>query len=415
MEPNLFGQIGISLLLGLLIGLQRQRTESTIGGIRTFPLIAAFGTICGYLAEAHGGWIIGAGLLAIAALLFAGNFVMARGGNFDAGQTTEVAALLLYGIGAYIAFGDVALAVALGGVIAVLLHLKAPLHTFVARIGEQDVTAIMQFALISLVVLPVLPDRAFGPYDTLNPFQIWLMVVLIVGISLVGYVAHKLLGTRQGALLGGVLGGLVSSTATTVSFARRAASGPAAAGLAALVIMIASTVVYGRLITEIAVVAPGQLRVMLPPIAAMLGACAVIAVVLLLRPHDRKAAPAEQGNPANLRLGLTFAAVYALVSFVVTAVQAEFGVKALYPVAILSGLTDVDAITLSSSQLASEGRLDPDTAWRLILLASLSNLVFKGGMAAVIGGRRLLVHLAPAFGVALLAGAAILWLWPGAQ
>jgi uncharacterized membrane protein (DUF4010 family) len=415
MDPGLFGQVGIALMLGLLIGLQRQRAESAIGGIRTFPLIAAFGTICGWLAQAHGGWVIAAGLVGVAALLVMSNFMLARGGDHDPGQTTEIAALLLYGIGAYLVSGEAAVAVALGGVIAVLLHFKDPLHAFAARIGERDVTAIMQFVLISLVVLPVLPNQTYGPYDTLNPFQTWLMVVLIVGISLVGYVAYKLLGERQGALLGGVVGGLASSTATTVSFARRAAAAPGSAAIAALVIMIASSVVYARVIAEVTIVAPSHISTMLPPLVAMLFACAVIAVALAILRRERKAAAAEQGNPANLRLAVTFAALYALISFVVTATQAEFGVRALIPVALLSGLTDMDAITLSSSQLVSDGRLDADTAWRMIVLASLSNLLFKGGMAAVIGGRELVKHLAPAFAAALLAGAGILWLWPSSE
>jgi uncharacterized membrane protein (DUF4010 family) len=267
MELKPFSQIGISLLLGLLIGLQRQRTESTIGVFRTFPLIAAFGTICGWLALEHGGWVIAAGLVALAALLVVSNYMMVRAGNHDAGQTTEIAALLMFGVGAYGVVGEPAVAVALGGVIAVLLHFKDP----------------------------VLPNRSFGPND----------------------VAYKLLGARQGALLGGVVGGLVSSTATTVSFARRAAATPASAGLAALVIMIASGVVHGRVMAEVSVVAPHQLRTMLPPLAAT---------------------------------------------------QAEFGVEALYPVAVLSGLTDMDAITLSTSQLVSHGRLEADApcsgTWR---------------------------------------------------
>jgi uncharacterized membrane protein (DUF4010 family) len=414
MEAKLFGQIAISLLLGLLIGLQRERAESAIGGIRTFPLIAAFGTVCGWMGLEYGGWIVPAGLLAVAALLLVSNFMSARAGNADAGQTSEIAALLLYAVGAYLVTGALAVAVALGGVIAILLHFKDPLHAFASRIGEQDVTAIMQFALISLVVLPVLPNRAFGPYETLNPFQIWLMVVLIVGIGLVGYVAYKLLGAKQGALLGGIVGGLVSSTATTVSFARRAAASPAGAGLAALVIMTATGVVYVRVMTEVAVVAPQQLRAMLPPLGAMLFACAVIVAVQTLRYRERKAAAAEQGNPANLRLAITFAALYAVISFVVVAAQARFGVEALYPVAVISGLTDMDAITLSTSLLVNSGGLDAGTAWRVILLASLSNLLFKGIMAAVLGGRSLVAHLAPAFGAALLAGSAILAFWPAA-
>lgn len=412
MEPKLFGQMAISLLLGLLIGLQRERADRTIGGIRTYPLIAAFGTLCGWLAADYGGWIVAAGLVAVSALLVISNYMLASTGKHDSGQTSEVAALLLYGIGAYLVVGEPAVAVALGGAIAVLLHLKDPLHAFANRIGERDIAAVMQFVLITLVILPVLPDRNFGPYDTLNPFHTWLMVVLIVGIGLVGYVAYKILGARDGAVLGGVIGGLVSSTATTASFARRAASQPSSAGLAALVIMIASAIVYARVITEVAVVARGQVGAMLPPLVAMLAASAAIAAVLFVRTREHHARMAEQGNPADLRLAVTFAGVYALVSFVVAAVQAEFGVQALYPVALIAGLTDVDAITLSTSQLASQGRLGPDTAWRVILVASFSNLVFKAGMVALIGGRKLLGFILPAFGAVLAVGAAVLLWWP---
>jgi uncharacterized membrane protein (DUF4010 family) len=412
MEPKLLGQIAISLLLGLLIGLQRQRVESPIGGIRTYPLIAAFGTVCGWLAQDYGGWIVAAGLVAVASLLVVGNFMLTRGGDHDAGQTSEIAALLLYGVGAYLVAGELAVAVVLGGIIVALLHFKDLLHAFAARIGEQDVTAIVQFVLITLVVLPVLPDRSFGPYDTLNPFQIWLMVVLIVGIGLVGYVAYKLLGARDGAVLGGVIGGLVSSTATTVSFARRVAPAPGSAALAALVIVTASAMVYARVMTEIAVIAPAQMRSMLPPLAAMLAASIVVAAVLFFSSRNRRAEMAEQGNPASLRLAMTFAAFYAVISFVVAAVQAEFGARALYPVALVAGLTDVDAITLSSSQLVNQGRIEPATAWRTIVIASLSNLVFKGVMAATLGGRRLARLVALSFGAILIAGAAIVWAWP---
>lgn len=412
MQSSPFAQLAISLLLGFLIGLQRQRTEASIGGIRTYSLIAAFGTVNGWLAQQYGAWVIAGGIVALAALLVVSNMLIARDGHHDSGQTSEVAALLLYGIGAYLVTGDFAVAVVLGGVIAVLLHYKDPLHAFASRIGERDVTAIMQFVLVSLVILPILPNRSFGPYETLNPFQVWLMVVLIVGISLAGYVAYKLLGSRQGAVLAGIVGGIVSSTATTASFARRVATAPGSAGIAALVIMVASGVVYARVLVEISVVAPAHARAMLPPIALMLALCAAIAVGLWARVRGQRAGQAEQGNPANLRVAIVFAAIYAVISFAVAAAQAEFGADALYPVAVLSGLTDMDAITLSSSQLVTHGRLEADTAWRVILVASFSNLVFKAGMAAALGGRALFARVAPAFGLALAGGAAILWLWP---
>jgi uncharacterized membrane protein (DUF4010 family) len=412
MESRLFVEIAISLLLGLLIGLQRERAEAALGGIRTYPLIAVFGTVCGWLGATYGGWVPGAGLLAVASLLVVSNFMKARAGIYDAGQTSEVAALLLYAVGVYTTTGELGIAVALGGMIAVLLHYKVVLHAFAARFGKRDVTAIMQFALISLVILPVLPNRHFGPYETLNPFETWLMVVLIVGIGLAGYVAYKLLGARQGAVIGGVIGGLVSSTATTASFARRAALEPATANLATLVIMAASATVYARVLTELSVVAPGFLRTMMPPLALMLAVCGATVACLWFRCLGRETPQAEQGNPADLRLAILFAAIYAVISFALAAAQVEFGAGALYPVALLSGLTDMDAITLSTSQLVAKDRLDADTAWRMILLASLSNLLFKCAMVATIGGRALFARVALPFGFVILVAAGVLWLWP---
>jgi uncharacterized membrane protein (DUF4010 family) len=412
MAANPLVQLGISLLLGLLVGLQRQRSESSIGGIRTFPLIATFGTLCGLLAVEHGGWIVAAGLIALAALLVVSNLMLAKAGDTDAGQTTEVSALLLYGIGAYVVFGELAIAVVLGGAIAVLLHYKDLLHAFATRFGERDVTAFMQFVLITLVILPVLPNEAFGPYDVLNPFQIWLMVVLIVGISLVGYVAYKLFGAREGAVLGGLIGGLVSSTATTVSFARRTAKKPGVAGLAALVVMIASGIVFIRVLAEVAVVAPAHFGRIAPPLVVMLAVAAGIAVFLYFHTRDHRAEMAEHGNPADLRTAIIFGSLYAVVVFAVAWTNAEFGYRGLYLVALVSGLTDMDAITLSTSQLASQDRLDPHTAWRMILVASLANLVFKGALVAILGSRKLLRLVAGAFGVMIVAGGALFRFWP---
>lgn len=412
MAGNIFVQLGISLLLGLLIGLQRQRTESTLAGIRTFPLIAAFGTLCAWLAAVYGGWIVAAGFLALAALLVVGNIMQAKGGDTDAGLTTEVAALLLFGVGAYLVMGQMAVAVALGGAIALLLHYKELLHGFAARIGGRDVTAIMQFVLVTLVILPVLPNRAYDPYLVLNPFQVWLMVALIVGIGLAGYVAYKVFGARAGTVLGGLLGGLISSTATTLSYARRTAAAPSSGALAALVIMIAAGTVFVRVLVEIAIVAPGEFTRIAPPLVAMLAACAIISSFMYRHARDHDGEMPHQGNPADLRSAIIFGALYALIIFAVAAAKDEFGVRGLYTVALLSGLTDMDAITLSTAQLAHQGRLDTGTGWRLILIASMANLVFKGGLVALLGSRELLRHVAALFGAALIAGGAILWLWP---
>jgi uncharacterized membrane protein (DUF4010 family) len=221
-------------------------------------------------------------------------------------------------------------------------------------------------------------------------------------------------GQRAGALLGGLLGGLISSTATTLSYARRNAAAPATAALASLVIMIAATTVFLRVLTEIAVVAPAHFRSLAPPLVAMFVACAAISGLKYWRTREHHGAMPEQGNPADLRSAILFALLYAVIILAVAAAKTELGERGLYGVALLSGLTDMDAITLSTAQLTNRGRLDSGTAWRLILVASMANLAFKAALVAVLGGRNLLRHVLKLFGAALLAGGFILLFWPAA-
>ena len=205
--------IGTAAAIGLLIGLERQRAPSPIGGIRTFPLIAAFGALCGLLAAHFGLWLPAAGMVAVGAVLVIGNLGIHEREE-SPGITSEIAALLVYLLGAWLAVEGSVVPVVVGGAVAVLLHNKAPLHGWVERMGQRDLNALMRFVVITLVVLPILPDRTFGPYDVLNPRNIWWMVVLIVGIGLGGYVLYKLFGAKAGTVLGGALGGMISSTAT---------------------------------------------------------------------------------------------------------------------------------------------------------------------------------------------------------
>ncbi|MCX2739766.1 MgtC/SapB family protein [Pontibacter anaerobius] len=413
MELELFETLGISLGLGLLVGLQRQHDQSQLAGIRTFPLITLFGTISGFLAQDFGGWIIAMGILSLAILVAVANFMRSRAPHVDIGLTTEAAALLMYVVGAYLVLGQVTVAVAVGAVVAVLLHLKETLHRIVAKIGQNDLRAIMQFVVISLVVLPVLPDRTYGPYGVLNPHNIWLMVVLIVGIGLLGYFAYKIFGQKSGTVLGGILGGLISSTATTVSYARRTKDhGKASSMLAALVIFIASAVSVVRIITEVAVVAPSTLPTVAPPLAALLLLMLVLGGILYFFKGSAKDSMPEQANPAHLKTALIFGAIYAAVILATAFAKDQLGSSGLYIVAVISGLTDVDAITLSTSRLMQVGSMEPANGWRLILVAALSNLAFKAGLVGVLGSRSVFMKVALLFGIVLAGGLLVLWLWP---
>ncbi len=411
-DLELFQTLAISIGLGLLVGLQRQHQNARIAGIRTFPLITVFGTVCAWLAQGYGGWVVAAGALSTAAIVVVANLMQRAEKHVDIGQTTEASLLLMYAVGAYLAVGNTPVAVAIGATVAVLLHLKETLHQAVAKLGEEDLRAIMQFVVISLVILPILPDKTYGPYQVLNPYNIWLMVVLIVGIGLAGYFAYKAFGSRAGTLLGGTLGGLISSTATTVSFSRRAKGEAKSITPAAFIIFMASTIAFLRMLVEIAVVAPKTLQQVAPPLAAVFLLMLLVAIALYFIKKPTHESLPEQGNPAQLNSALAFGAIYALVVLATAYAKDTFGNSGLYIVAIISGLTDVDAITLSTSRLMHKGNLPLDNGWRVILVAALSNLAFKAGIAAVLGGRQIFFYIALLFGVAIAGGLLVLWLWP---
>jgi len=323
-----------------------------------------------------------------------------------------MAVLLMYAIGAYLVFGEMIVAVVVTGMITVLLHFKTALHGWVDKFGQNDLRAIMQFVLLSMIILPVLPDTTYDKYESLNPKNIWLMVVLIVGISLIGYFLYKFVGSKAGVLLGGILGGLISSTATTMSYSRVAGKSEVAAKLAAFVIITASAVSLIRVLVEISIVAPNSFKLFLLPLAAELAIMIVLVFILFFQHRKEKSKMPIQHNPAELKGAFIFALLYGFISFISAAVHDNFGNKALFFVSIVSGLTDLDAITLSTAKMTEQKNIEPSLGWRLILSAALSNLVFKGGMAMVVGGRylgRLIILL---FGILIIAGVAILLFWP---
>jgi uncharacterized membrane protein (DUF4010 family) len=412
MELDLLHALGVALLLGLLVGVERERAATGIAGIRTFALITMLGVVVGTLAERYGGWVLAAGFIAILAQMVTANLVLAKQNRAEAGVTTEVAAIFMFAIGAMLAAGFRLAAAVTAGVIALVLHWKRPLHAIVQRLGEGDVNAIMRMVLIGLVILPIMPDRAYDPFGVLNPFQIWLMVVLIVGISLASYVAYRLFGARGGTLLSGILGGLISSTAATVGYARRTRSAPDDSAAAAVMILVASTVVFARVILEIGVVVPSNLLSLAPPLAAMFAIMIAISAVLYTRAR-RTLKPATDAAPASdMRAAILFGLLYAAVLLAVAVARERFGARGLFVVAALSGLTDMDAITLSTAQLVRADRLDTSTGWKLILVGAMANLVFKGMAVALLAHPRLRARVATAFGAAIAGGLLILFLWP---
>lgn len=422
MEPSthdLFENLGIAALLGLLVGLQRERRNQQLGGLRTFPLITVLGTLAATVDAQHraGGWIIAALALSVAGTVITAYVLQVRGPMADYGITTVIAILVMFAVGAYLPAGHRLVAIAVGGSVAVLLEFKPELHGWASRLGDEDLRAIFKFVLITCIVLPILPRQNYGwpPLDVLNPFEIWLMVVLIVGISLGGYLAYKFLGRNVGIVLSGILGGAISSTATTVTVARRTRLKAESTSVAVVVVLFASAVVYARVVLEIGVVAPGLFLELAPPLLVPLGACLLPALLAWRKVTRESENLPEQKNPTDLKSALLFAAIYALVLLALAAAKTWLGGSGLYAVAVLSGLTDMDAITLSTARMAvrsDETALAAHDAWRLIVVASMSNLVFKGTVASALGSREFRQDVWRAFVFPLLAAAAVIVLWP---
>lgn len=408
--------LGIAFGLGLLVGMQREKhNKDQIAGVRTFTLISVLGVVAGFLTKLYDNpFVLPLLGLAMAAMLITANFMkLKKQDDPTLGQTTEMAALLMFAIGAYLVVGDRVVGVIMGAAIAILLYIKDHLHKFIDDLEEKDVSAIMILAGISLIILPVLPDRTFGPFDVLNLRNIWLMVTLIVGISVVGYFIYKFIGKKYGILSNGILGGLISSTATTVSYARFTKKTENIHKAAAFVIFAAATVSLVRVMIEIGAVIPSQISQVVLPIIALFLLMIGLSVVLfyLINKKSTSDEMPKPENPAQIKSALMFGAIYAIILLAVAFTEQKLGDNGLYIAAFVGGLANKDAITLSLSQSIGGG-LDTNFGWRLIVVASLSNFLFKIVLCAILGTRQLTKWVTFFFGATIIGGLLIIWLWP---
>lgn len=413
LEP--WWRFAVALSIGALVGLEREFAQQKEGepdfaGIRTFSLVALLGAVAASLTQEFES-------LSIALVAFGGLILLAVAGYIgdvirtmeEEGITTEVSVMLAYLLGAMVVWDKAEIAISLAVVIALLLSLKGSLHEAIRRMHAEDLRVTLQFGLVAAVVLPLLPNRAIDPMGVINPFQVWLLVVFISGIGFAGYVLMKILGTEHGINLTGLLGGLVSSTATSLSFATRSKETPSLSGHFAQAIVITSSVMFPRVAIEVLVVYPSLLRYVIMPLAAML-VTGIIVVLIMWRRHrltdersDEKAV--NLANPLKLSTAIMFGLVFAVVLIVVEIAQGFFGTTGVYIASIITGLTDVDAITLSVSELASNGQLPSQVAGTAIVIATLTNTFAKAGIAYSVGSTQLRRVIIRAFGAIVVVGA----------
>jgi uncharacterized membrane protein (DUF4010 family) len=414
-EPlDLALRFAAALGLGVLLGLERERAkaEASFAGVRTFGLLALSGGVAAYVEAVLGQTWLAAGVFAAtAALVVVSYAVTAQRGEL--GVTTEISALLAFLLGFLCVDGHVltaaGLAVASGGVLA----LKEWLHRLAGRIEPADVEATLKFAIVSIIILPLVPDRSFGPapLDVINPYRIWLMVVLISGLNFASYLLVKIVGPEHGIGLTGLLGGLVSSTAVTLGFAQRSGQEPRQAPALALGILVAWTVMFFRVVVLVAAVHRGLALRLAPAMAALGVASLAVCFLLWRRQRATETATVSAGeNPFELGQAIRFGLLFGVITFVAKAAQVYLGDAGLYLAAAIAGLTDVDAISLSMAQLALADAGSAGAAATAVVIAVASNTLVKTGMAGVLGAPGLRRIIVPAAAAILAAGAVAAWL-----
>ncbi len=410
-----FYRFVVALGIGIFIGFQRESAHDEpegklFAGVRTFALISLTGYVAALSADQLSSALPFVGVLLVFGVLLALSYhkdVLAG----KPGMTTEMATLITFTIGAACYWNLILLAAALGVAVTVLLSLKPQFHTLAHAITRDDIYATLKFAVISIIVLPILPNRNFGPppFDVLNPYKIWLMVVFISGISFLGYVMIKVIGAQRGIGLTGLLGGLASSTAVTLSFSQRSRTDPELARPFSLAIIVAWTVMFVRVLVVVFTLNRELGARLLLPMCAPLAAGLIYCGYLYIRQRAYAKEDLTFANPFELGPALKFGALYALVLLVSTAARVFFGNTGIYVSSFVSGLVDVDAIALSMVDLARvPTNLDLTVAARAVTIAALSSTLFKGAFALLSGSPALRRALWPGMVLMVAAGAAVI-------
>jgi uncharacterized membrane protein (DUF4010 family) len=417
-ELETLGRMGVALGIGVLIGLERGWSTRDlpegrrVAGVRTFGLMGLAGAIVALLSEALGGVVLGLGFLAVVIIMLFGRYLNVAESK-DIGVTTIVAGLLTFALGAISMLGDLGLAVSSGVLAALLLSVKAELHSAIRHIDRQELLAALKLLIMSVVLLPVLPNRGFGPWQALNPFEVWTMVVLICSLSFVGYVGVKLLGDRKGITLAALAGALVSSTAVTVTLSRLPDKARTQIWLVGGAIVLASAIMYARTLIVVSVFGLSLLNGLAIPLGlASVTGLAVAAIFIRSAGSDQSEHGLSLRNPFDFWMAVKFGLLLAVVIVLAQALKEWAGDPGVFMVAGVSGFVDVDAATLSLARMAPN-QIPIEVGVGAILLASVANTIFKAAIAVFNSRAALLAPIAIGMGSQLLAIAAGAFIFSG--
>ncbi len=395
-QEELFRRLAVSLAIGLLVGLERGwQTREEIdhqraAGLRTFALTGLLGGICGLISLVSSPLVLAAGLLAFTGALVTFSFLEAAAEkNFSV--TGIVAGILTFVLGAYATLGNETVAVAAAVAMTILLALREPLHSWVRNVTWPEMRSVLVLLAMSFLLLPILPNRPVDPWQVLNPSEIWLLAILIAAVSFVGYIAVRVLGERKGIAIAAIAGSLASSTATTLSFARLARERPQGTHLLASGILLAGITMMARIVVLAGVLKSELAAALIWPSAAAATVLGAGAAVLWLRQSQNGATENPQlqiKNPFDLGTVLQLAALIAAILLLAKLVATHAGNAGLFLLAAISGIADVDALTLSMARLSGVQVSAADAATAILVAASV-NTVSKATIAGFVGGTRL--------------------------
>ncbi|OGU56725.1 MAG: hypothetical protein A2V66_04650 [Ignavibacteria bacterium RBG_13_36_8] len=398
--PALWQRIVIALLIGLLIGVERERkrktSEGSFAGIRTFPLISILGFLAALISsfttiEAYLIIFMSFGILVAISYYFSAK----KGGI---GGTNEITLLLVFVLGSLVYWGHILLSAALAVILLMFLTLKAEFHTFAGAIEQEDIFATLKFAIITIIILPLLPNEAFDPFNVLNPRKIWYMVVLIAGISFVGYVLFKLIGAKRGIQVLSILGGLASSTALTLSFTHQSKDIKKYSRNFAAGIVLASTILFPRILIIVFIVNRSLAEALLFPVLLFTTVGIFMSLLIWRKSKSSEMEEVQLTNPFKLMIALKFGLLFAVILFVSSAAQHYLGNKGVYYTSMFAGFADLDAIALTIVDLLKKN-LTINVATISIVIAFTANTIVKAGIAYFWGSKELKKYTTIGFSV----------------
>lgn len=413
-ELDSYKLLSVALAIGLLIGLERgwsARNKSDgmrVAGLRTYGLISLLGGLWGLLSQQAGPLLMGFAFLGLTMILLAAYWGSMEQFK-DVSITGIVASLITFSLGALTVFGHISVASAAAVVMMALLGFKPLLHDWINHLEEQELYATLKLLLLSVVMLPILPDQEYGPWQAFNPYHTGWMVVLIAGISYLGYFTMKIAGDRHGPVLTGICGGLVSSTAVTLSLSRLIHLYPLTINALSAGVLIACAMTFARTLLLISIISPPLFKILLPTLMLMAMLTFLSAGLLWRRTEQTSAShPMELSNPFQLGMALKFAGLLVLIMLLAKVLKLYFGDAGTYALAAISGFVDVDPITLSMAKM-SKGGLAINVAGQAILLSLFVNNVFKTVLSLTVGNKALALRIGGVLLAATLLGLVVLW------